>query len=126
MLLLIFLLGCFDWETGKRVVDDWYHNEKQGIRVDEGGRVELGGRGRKGRVDNCQDSGGQGSQKRGPPPPIQEEEWTVLREGFLRRISGKDLRKGGKSRRKLNFPKMLIKITPKELPFSQTNGGISI
>jgi hypothetical protein len=26
----------------------------------------------------------------------------------------------------LNFPKMLIKITPKELPFSQTNGGISI
>jgi hypothetical protein len=55
-----------------------------------------------------------------------EDEWTVLREGFMRRISGKDLRKGGKSRRKLNFPKMLIKITPKELPFSQTNGGISI
>ena len=92
--------------------------------MDEGGRVgwtrEEGSGGQ-----NCQDLGGRGKQKRGPPPPIQEEGRRGM-DCLTRRISGKDLRKGGKSIRKLNFPKMLIKITPKELPFSQTNGGISI
>ena len=46
-------------------------------------------------MDNCQDSGGRGKQKRGPPPPIQEERGEKMNgpsyekdlcEGFLERI----------------------------------------